>query len=851
MRTSVTSVYADSKENLWVGSSVGLTRIDGKSGKYSFFGKAGPAPANLSNVFVISIAEDRSGYLWFGTYGGLNRYDPRTGRFAAFRHNPAYPHSLSHDIVYSLLVDHQGTLWAGTADGLNRLEDPETGRFRSWKGDQAGASPRDVNAIAEDSNGVLWLVSGGLQRFDRAAGRFTAYRLDAFGPGGAAHRQSSPGLLQTGKRVENSFLTIDHSGVVWVAATNGLVRFDSKREQFTIYDERDGLPASSVNGILEDRNGHLWVSTAGGLSRFDPRIKTFTNYFEADGLAASAFEGYPAACRSRRGQMFFGSKGGLTSFWPDQIVEKPSIPPVVLSGFSLRNEPVAPSPGSVLAQSITFTRSLTLSHQQNMFSFEFAALSYVDPARNQYRYMLEPLDHSWNRAEADRRLATFTTLPAGSYTLRVQGSNNRGVWNEQGAALHLQILPPWWATWQFRALWASMAVTILWAAWQYRVRQLQREVRQLQDVIETIPAMAWTVRPDGSGAFVNKRWTEYTGLSAEETAGTGWRGAVHPEDREQYWDKWRSSLAASEPFEDEARFCCAADGGYRWFLARGVPLRNKRGTIVRWYGILTDIEELKRAEEDREKLRQLEADLAHINRVSMMGELTASIAHEVNQPLTGIVSNGSACLRWLAGDPPDVEEVREAVRDIVRDGKRAGEVIARIRALTKRTAPPTEKLDVNQTVQEVLALVRDEAKRNSVTIRTRFASDLSPVSGDRVQLQQVVLNLVMNAIEAMSSVDDGARELVINTRNVDAGHVQVSLEDSGPGLDPTAASKIFDPFYTTKAAGMGMGLSISRSILQNHGGRLWATANNGSGASFHFSLPKYEGEESNAAVAGG
>ena len=321
------------------------------------------------------------------------------------------------------------------------------------------------------------------------------------------------------------------------------------------------------------------MSTAGGLSRFNPRTKTFTNYYEADGLAGNAFEGYPAACQSRRGQMFFGSKSGLTSFWPEQMVEKPSIPPVVLTGFSLRNEPVAPGPGSLLAKSITFTPSLTLSHEQNMFSFEFAALSYVDPQRNQYRYMLEPLDHSWNRVDADHRVATFTTLPAGNYTLRVQGSNNRGVWNEQGVALHLQILPPWWATWWFRAVCAVVVLTLLWMAWQYRVRQLRREVKQLQDVIETIPAMAWTVRPDGSGAFVNRRWTEYTGLSAEDTAGTGWTAAVHPEDREPYWEKWRASFAAGEPFEDEARFCCAANGEYRWFLARGVPLRDEHGKI--------------------------------------------------------------------------------------------------------------------------------------------------------------------------------------------------------------------------------------------------------------------------------
>ncbi|HEX9015386.1 MAG TPA: two-component regulator propeller domain-containing protein, partial [Chloroflexota bacterium] len=446
LRTSVTSVYADSQENLWVGSSLGLTRIDGKTGKYSFFRTAGPAPANLSNTFVISIVEDRSGYLWFGTYGGLNRYDPRTRRFAAFRHNPADSQSLSDDIVYSLIVDHQGTLWAGTADGLNRCEDPAAGRFRSYK----AASPQEVPAMVEDSKGVLWLVSGTLQRFDPATGRFTAYRLDPLGTG-RADRESSPALVRTGKRVLNSSLAIDHSGVLWVATANGLVRFDREREQFTTYDERDGLPASSVNSVLEDRSGNLWVSTAGGLSRFNPRTKTLTDYYEADGLAGDAFEGYPAACQSRRGHMFFGSKSGLTSFWPEQIIENPSIPPVVLTAFSLQNQPVAPAPGSLLAKSITFTQSLRLSHKQNMFSFEFAALSYVDPSRNQYRYMLENFENAWNRVDADHRVATFTTLPAGNYTLRVQGSNNRGVWNEQGVALHLQILPPWWGTWWFRA----------------------------------------------------------------------------------------------------------------------------------------------------------------------------------------------------------------------------------------------------------------------------------------------------------------------------------------------------------------------------------------------------------------
>jgi PAS domain S-box-containing protein len=324
---------------------------------------------------------------------------------------------------------------------------------------------------------------------------------------------------------------------------------------------------------------------------------------------------------------------------------------------------------------------------------------------------------------------------------------------------------------------------------------------------------------------------------------------IHPEDLDKYLGTFDRAMQAKVDFEVEARVVLP-DGTVRYIDGIGRPVLNAKGEVLEVVGAVADITERKRAEEERERLRQLEADLAHINRISMMGELAASIAHEVNQPLSGVVSNGSACLRWLGGDVPNVEEAREAARRIVRDGKRAGEVIARIRALTKRAATPREKLDLNEITRDVLALVGDEAKRKSVIIRTQFADDLSPVSGDHVQLQQVMLNLVMNAIEAMSSVDERSRELVITTRNVDVEQVLVTVEDSGTGLDPNTVDKIFDPFYTTKPGGMGMGLSISRSILQAHGGRLWAAAKDGPGAILYFTLPKYHGEESNAGVAG-
>jgi PAS domain S-box-containing protein len=441
---------------------------------------------------------------------------------------------------------------------------------------------------------------------------------------------------------------------------------------------------------------------------------------------------------------------------------------------------------------------------------------------------------------------TYTTLPAGNYTLRVQARATRGDWTEGGVALQIHILPPWYATWYFRSLCAAVLLTMLWLAYQRRVRQLHRKSRELRDMIETIPAMVWTARPDGSDPFVNRRWTEFTGLP--DSAASGWTDAVHPGDRQAYADKWRASLAVGEPFEAEARFRCV-DGEYRWLLARAVPSCDVHGKIVRWYGLLADIADRKRAEEERERLRELEAELAHINRVSMMGELAASIAHEVNQPLSGVVSNGSACLRWLAASVPNLDEAREAARRIVRDGKRAGELITRVRALTRRAPTPRERLDLDETIRDVLVLVADRARREGVSIRTEFADDVFPVLGDRVQLQQVVLNLVMNAIEAMSAVGERPRELLIRTRNSDDG-AQVTVEDSGTGLGPDGMQKLFDPFYTTKASGMGMGLSICRSIVQSHGGRLWATAKDGPGTLFHFALPKYRGEERHAGVEG-
>src|SRR5262245_11712467 len=256
-----------------------------------------------------------------------------------------------------------------------------------------------------------------------------------------------------------------------------------------------------------------------------------------------------------------------------------------------------------------------------------------------------------------------------------------------------------------------------------------------------------------------------------------------------------------------------------------------------------DLSERKRAEaqarEAERRYREKQMELAHANRVATMGQLTASIAHEVKQPIAATVSNAQAALRWLGRQPPDLEEVRQALAHIVQDGKRAGDVVGRIRDLIKKAPPREDRFDINGAVREVIELTRGEAAKNGVCVRTELADGLPLIQGDRVQLQQVMLNLIINAVEAMSGVSDGPRQLLISTGTSDTGDVRVAVRDSGPGLTPAALERLFEPFYTTKPGGLGLGLSICRSIIEAHGGRLWASANVPRGAIVQFMLPTH------------
>jgi PAS domain S-box-containing protein len=367
------------------------------------------------------------------------------------------------------------------------------------------------------------------------------------------------------------------------------------------------------------------------------------------------------------------------------------------------------------------------------------------------------------------------------------------------------------------------------------VDELQLRVSMLQN----IPVAAWSVTPDGTPDIVNQLWYEYTGQTPEyvNSHPEAWMATMHPEDRERatqiYWDGIRSGRG----FTMEARFLRARDETYRWHLNRAVPVRDAEGNILRFVGTSTDVHDWRQAQE---ALRNTQTEFAHMTRVMTMGELTASIAHEVNQPLGAMVTSAAAGARWLATKPPQMDKARRALERIANDGKRAAEVIRRIRALMKRQAPRKEWLDINETILEVVALAQYHLRQSEILVQTLLGHDLPLVRCDRVQLQQVLLNLIINAIEAMSGIKERPRELTIVSTSDGPDAVCVEVRDSGTGLDPEHAPHLFEPFYTTKAEGLGIGLSISRSIVEAHGGRLSAAANTPHGTTFLFSLPVNE-----------
>ncbi|MGH7579184.1 MAG: PAS domain-containing sensor histidine kinase [Gemmatimonadales bacterium] len=363
---------------------------------------------------------------------------------------------------------------------------------------------------------------------------------------------------------------------------------------------------------------------------------------------------------------------------------------------------------------------------------------------------------------------------------------------------------------------------------------LHSRERDLSLIIETMPGLVWCATPEGQLDYLNRRILDYTGSTLDAFTQCGWTHVLHPDDVEPVNGAWTQAVATGQTLEIQCRLR-RSEGSYGWFHVLGQAARDSEGRVGRWYGLLIDIDDRKTIEE---ALRSSELRLSRAAQTAIAGEFAASVAHEINQPLSGIITNASTCLRMLAADPPNVDGALETARRTIRDGNRASDVITRLRALFRKQGTMTESVDLNEAAREVIALLVGELQSSRVVVHTKLADDLPPVTGDRVQLQQVILNLLRNASDAMSGVDDRPRQLVVSSERDEGELVRLTVRDSGVGFESRHVERLFDAFYTTKRDGMGIGLSVSRSIIESHQGRLWATPNDGPGASFSFSIPR-------------
>jgi len=476
----VMGIYEDMEGVLWVGTgSGGLNKFDPQTQQVTYYQNDPGEPESISHNMVREIVQDPQGMLWLATRGGLNHLDPSTGEATAYLYDPDDPFSLLHNQVYTVFLAKDGMIWVGTRAGPNQL-DPLTGEmlaFPQYQKLDDSLSDIPLDSIDQDSTGVLWMgtAGGGLIRFDPQTEQFTQYK-------------HNPDDLAS---LADNFIWnvhIDRTGDLWIGTAAGLDRFDVDTGRFIHFNEKDGFPAGGVMSILQDDRPveaggpNIWVSTKKGLTRLDTESGEVRNYNVSDGLQGDDF-GWSSAFKNQQGELFFGGTNGLTVFDPSQIVDNPHIPPVVITDFQLAGNSVEINQDSILKQAIQETDHLVLSYDDRVISFEFAALNYRAPEKNRYRYKLEGFDDGWTEVGSDRRFATYTNLNPGEYVFRVLGSNNDGIWNEEGASIAVTITPPWWGTFWFRSLLFIAVVGAAVGFYQWRVRRMRARSQELSALV--------------------------------------------------------------------------------------------------------------------------------------------------------------------------------------------------------------------------------------------------------------------------------------------------------------------------------------------------------------------------------
>src|ERR1700733_2227116 len=598
----VRTVLQSHDGTLWVGNNCGgVSRFDGK--RFQNYNEQD----GLSNSCVFAMAEDTEHNLWIGTWGGT-LYRFRDDHFTQYGEQQGLP----SNIVVCILAARDGSLWIATLGGLSHMQN---GNFRNYSVAD-GLSSDLITTVYQDRSSTIWV--GTSLGVDRLIGdRFVTVPRDA---------GSSNSMFRN--------LREDSAGDLFAfSEINGISRAENDR--FVSVSE-----TLAWGSMIESGSHDLWLGgrqgifrvAAGGLRQVEQDRESpldYSSFGPDDGMISTECDGLgqPNMAITSDDTLWVATVKGLARLDLRRLHRRVHKPAIYIEEIDVGRTKVSPG------------RELVLPPGTYHVEFHFTAVDLVSAEKIRLQYRLDGVDPSWLDADSTRT-AIYNSIPIGVHSFHIRACNRDGVWDRLGIVYSVIQQPFLYETTWFRLSAVAVIGLLVAGLNRWGPHQFKSQEKRLRDVVETIPAMTFTTLSDGSNTFVNKRWTEYTGLSVENTSGAGWQRAIHPEDLVRYSEKWRISIATGQLFEDEARFRRATDGEYRWFLVRGVPLRDQHGTIVKWYGTLTDIEDRKDAE-------QLRADLTHASRVSTMGELVASISHELAQPISATTNDARASLRWL------------------------------------------------------------------------------------------------------------------------------------------------------------------------------------------------------------
>ncbi len=807
-------IHKDASGGIWFGSDSGLHCM--RDGQVTDFG----VDDGLPDLSVQTIARGSGSTLWIGTNRGLVRWTGQT------LETDTTTRQLAKLNIAVAFEDSSGLLWLSLATSGGFIM--EKGELRELPVFQNGR----IHWFHEAPDGVLWIghESGLFQYRD---GRFRQVKDPAF------DRLYNPRFLCH---------AVSQDGSLWMGTSNGIVRHQAGR--FESFSANCGLQADNIERMIEDHHGFLWFGGRDGLFRADTleldafacgRLPQFHSQRIAGFDRFPPLPSFSQACLVHDDDLWIVAEHGLVRIPTKPFLKQLPPPQVQIDNVLVDN------------LAVNFEEQPEFLAGRRRLSFQFSVPEFLNPRQIQVRYRLDNFDEDWHQADKSRTLH-FTDLQPGNYALRLSARNGNGAWAEASPSVSVTVRPRWWERMSVRSMaaFSLVALSVLSARrYNHAVRKrnisLSREINerkralmQLQNSEERFRSLAkstLTIPWEADAAtlkftFVGKQALDVLGYPAEKWLEENfWLDHLHAEDRSQAVESRQQAIRRGGSFQMEYRMVHAS-GASVWFQ-EVLHLAIKDGKAERLAGFLIDVTARHNAEERaREYLRQL----ARIDRAASMGEMATSIAHEVKQPLFAIVSNAASAKRLLEREPPDMQEVRESLADIIDDGKRASNIIDQIRSRVSRETQPTQSLDLNRLVLEVVEFASMEIRHWRGSLRMELADQLPRILGNPTELQQVILNLIINAVQAIQETELTSPAILVKTMAL-GDFVQLDVHDCGVGLDQSTAARLFEPFFTTKPQGTGMGLAISRTIIEAHNGRIWATSNDDHGATFHFCLP--------------